>query len=69
MRKARVIRNLMDRIDSLEGEVAALQECLRDVAAGRPLRPRCNGQAQSLQDREIIEFFSDQDDEQDGGEA
>ena len=64
--EARVIRNLMDRIDALEGEVVALQECLRDVAAGRPLRPRCSGQAQSLQDREIIQLFSNQDDKQDG---
>ncbi|MCY3653813.1 MAG: serine O-acetyltransferase [Cyanobacteria bacterium MAG IRC1_bin_28] len=64
--EARVIRNLMDRIDALEGEVVALQECLRDVALGRPLRPRCGGQAQNLQDREIIEFFSDQEPGQDG---
>ena len=56
----------MDRIDALEGEVVALQECLRDVALGRPLRPRCGGQAQSLQDREIIEFFSDQEPGEDG---
>jgi len=57
--EALVIRNLMDRIDALEGEVVALQECLRDVAAGKPLKPRCGGQAQNLQDRQIIELFND----------
>ena len=66
--EARVIRNLMDRIDALEGEVVILQECLRDVAAGRPLRPRCGGQAQNLQDREIIEFFNDHHPDPDHGQ-
>lgn len=55
--EASVIRNLMERIDHLENEVVALQDCLRDVAAGRPLRPRCSGEAQSLRDREILEFL------------
>ena len=57
--EARVIRNLMERIDTLEGEVARTQACLRELAAGRPLQERCGGQAQNLKDREIIEFLGD----------
>ena len=57
--EARVIRNLMERIDSLEGELARAQACLRELAAGRPLLEPCHGQAQSLMDREILEFLGD----------
>ncbi len=57
--EARVIRNLMERIDTLEGEVGRLQNCLREVAAGRPLRDICGGKAQNLRDREILEFLGD----------
>ena len=57
--EARVIRNLMDRIDQLEGELARTQSCLRELAAGRPIQEPCRGEAQSLQDREILEFLGD----------
>ena len=57
--EARVIRNLMERIDSLESELGRLQACLREVAAGRPLLEPCRGQAQNLRDREIIEFLGE----------
>jgi len=57
--EARVIRNLMERIDSLENEVLRLQGCLREVAAGRPLGESCAGLAQNLKDREILEFLGD----------
>ena len=57
--EARVIRNLMERIDALEGELARTQACLREVAAGRPLREPCRGEAQNLKDREILEFLGD----------
>ena len=57
--EARVIRNLMERIDSLEGELARAQACLRELAAGRPLQEPCHGEAQSLKDREILEFLGD----------
>ena len=57
--EARVIRNLMERIDALEGELARTQACLREVAAGRPLQAPCRGEAQSLRDREIIEFLGE----------
>jgi serine O-acetyltransferase len=55
--EARVIRNLMERIDQLEGELARTQACLRELAAGRPLLEPCRGEAQSLKDREILEFL------------
>ena len=57
--EARVIRNLMDRIDQLEGELARTQSCLRELAAGRPIQEPCRGEAQSLQDREILEFLGE----------
>ena len=57
--EAQVIRNLMDRIDALEGELARAQACLRELAAGRPLLEPCRGEAQNLRDREILEFLGD----------
>jgi serine O-acetyltransferase len=57
--EAKVIRNLMERIDQLEGEVNRLQECLREVAAGRPLKEPCSGRAQNIRDREILEFLGE----------
>jgi serine O-acetyltransferase len=58
--EARVIRNLMERIDALENELARTQACLREVAAGRPLAEPCSGRAQNLRDREILEFLGDE---------
>jgi serine O-acetyltransferase len=57
--EARVIRNLMERIDALETELARTQSCLRELAAGRPLGDPCMGQSQNLRDREILEFIGD----------
>jgi serine O-acetyltransferase len=57
--EARVIRNLMERIDALEGALVRTQACLREVAAGRPMQEICSGEAQSLMDREILEFLGD----------
>ena len=57
--EARVIRNLMERIDILEGEITRLQSCLREVAEGRPLQEPCAGRSQNLRDREILEFLGD----------
>jgi len=59
--EANVIRNLMERIDQLEGQVRSLQDNLRTMAdaSGRPLREGRNGQAQNLKDREILEFLGD----------
>ncbi|QNI43915.1 serine O-acetyltransferase [Synechococcus sp. WH 8101] len=58
--EANVIRNLMERIDQLESQVGTLQTCLKAVAAGRPLSVICGGEAQSLKDREILEFLGEE---------
>jgi serine O-acetyltransferase len=58
--EARVIRNLMERIDTLENELARTQACLRELAAGRPLAEPCSGRAQNLRDREILEFLGEE---------
>jgi serine O-acetyltransferase len=57
--EANVIRNLMERIDALETELARTQTCLRELAAGRPLKEDCRGASQNLKDREILEFLGD----------
>ena len=57
--EARVIRNLMERINTLETELARTQACLQEVAAGRPLLEGCGGRAQNLRDREIMEFLGE----------
>ena len=68
--EARVIRNLMERIDSLEGELARalgnlreLRSSAADGVVGRAVR----GMAQSLRDREILEYLGEGDSEGGGG--
>ena len=60
--EARVIRNLMERIDSLEGELAravgSLQE-LRSSATDGMISSSVRGLAQSLRDREILEYLGE----------
>jgi len=60
--EANVIRNLMERIDQLEGQVRNLQDHLRAIATikGEPIIDKRCGEAQSLKDREILEFIGDQ---------
>jgi serine O-acetyltransferase len=58
--EANVIRNLMERIDELENKVNALRSCLDDVATDCALQDdRGGGEAQSLKDREILEFLGE----------
>ncbi len=59
--EARVIRNLMERIDQLEGELARTQTSIRALATGNPLLEHSRGEAQSLKDREILEFLGEHD--------
>ena len=59
--EANVIRNLMERIDQLEGQVRNLQANLQTMAAaqGSSLDDVRGGKAQNLKDREILEFLGD----------
>ena len=57
--EANVIRNLMERIDELETTVNALRSCLDDVATDCDLQDDRGGEAQSLKDREILEFLGE----------
>ena len=59
--EANVIRNLMERIDQLEGQVRSLQENLITMAAvnGSTLRDTSGGKAQNLKDKEILEILGD----------
>ncbi len=59
--EANVIRNLMERIDQLEGQVRNLQDNLKTMAAsyGSTLHEGSSGKAQNLKDREILEFLGD----------
>jgi serine O-acetyltransferase len=59
--EARVIRNLMERIDQLESDLARAQTCIRELSRGRVLEETCRGEAQNLRDREILEFLGDED--------
>ena len=55
--EARVITNLMERIDALEGELARIQACIREIDSERPFLTPCRGDAQNLKDKEIIDFI------------
>ena len=57
--EANVIRNLMERIDELENTVNALRSCIDDVATDCALQDDHGGEAQSLKDREILEFLGE----------
>ena len=55
--EANVIRNLMERIDQLEGQVSSLKAFIKAVAKGDRPNELINAQSQSLRDREILEFL------------
>jgi len=60
--EADVIRNLMERIDYLENQVNTYQNTLKDITEGRTPKQVSLGKAQSLKDKEIIEFLGEGDD-------
>ena len=57
--EANVIKNLMDRIDSLENEILKLQKTLQCLANSESIDISKLGDAQSLKDKEIIDFLGD----------
>ena len=57
--EANVIKNLMDRIDSLENEILKLQKTLKCIASSESIDISKLGDSQNLKDKEIIEFLGD----------
>tara|TARA_Y100001968_G_scaffold314866_1_gene340747 strand:- start:3619 stop:4365 length:747 start_codon:yes stop_codon:yes gene_type:complete len=57
--EADIIRNLMERIDNLESQVFAYQNHLKDIKNGKNPNEILTGKAQSLKDKEIIEFLGE----------
>jgi len=57
--EANVIRNLMDRIDTLENQLNRLQKALQNLINDEVIDISKLGDAQNLKDREIIEFLGD----------
>ena len=58
--EANVIKNLMDRIDTLENEILKLQKILQCLTNSESIDISKLGDAQNLKDREIIEFLGDE---------
>ena len=57
--EANVIRNLMDRIDTLENQLNRLQKTLHNLVNDEAIDISKLGDAQNLKDKEIIEFLGD----------
>ena len=57
--EADVIRNLMERIDALEGQISTMQILLKSLSSDPNLNDSISGQAQNLKDREILEFLGE----------
>ena len=57
--EANVIRNLMDRIDTLENQLNRLQKTLQNLVNDEVIDVSKLGDAQNLKDKEIIEFLGD----------
>ena len=57
--EANVIKNLMDRIDSLENEIRKLQKTLQCITNSESVDISKLGDAQNLKDKEIFDFLGD----------
>ena len=57
--EANIIRNLMERIDSLENDLENLKEMLKATAFHPSIEEPYKGKAQSLKDKEIIEYYGE----------
>tara|TARA_B100000945_G_C20267814_1_gene542459 strand:- start:19 stop:762 length:744 start_codon:yes stop_codon:yes gene_type:complete len=55
--EANVLRNLMERIDQLENDILGLQDLVNNLGTNSNQKERVIGEAQSLRDKEIIEFI------------
>ena len=57
--EAKVIRNLMNRIDQLENEVRSLKIDMKEISVNNGSKERLCGESQNLEDREIIEYIGE----------
>ena len=55
--EARIIRNLMTRIDQLESESSRIRSILEKQAADKPTAEEYAGESQNLMDKEILDFL------------
>ena len=60
--EAKIIRNLMNRLDQLEQELSTLQKNTRSIEdyLGKPEEKMENGKAQNLMDKEIVDFLGEE---------
>ena len=61
--EANVIRNLMERIDQLESQIGNIQTNVKSTRTGVQQNEICQGIAQNLKDREILEFLGESPEE------
>ena len=59
--EAKVIRNLMERINGLESKVANLERYHQESVKGKEIREDWQGESQNLKDAEIIEYIGERD--------
>ena len=59
--EANVIRNLMERIDLLEGQITTMNKCIKAIAPRGTMEQLQTGNSQNIKDKEILEFLGDED--------
>lgn len=62
--EAKVIRNLMDRIDKLESEIAMHRKSLSSIADGLPIEKFLPAESQNILDKEIVDIIGTDDNSQ-----
>ena len=58
---ARVIKNLMERIDELEGTVIDIKKYIQGITSNKKGINESSGTSQNLRDKEILEILGDTD--------
>ena len=57
--EANVIRNLMERIDELEGTVRSIKKYLGEITGTQNTEETTTGESQNLKDKEIIDYIGE----------
>ena len=57
--EANVIRNLMERIDILESQIAAMNKCIKSLVPKGTIESLQTGNSQNIKDKEIIEYIGE----------